>query len=371
MAVPETTLWTRDSHTEGKHLVLEYYLNAWFPILGMGDRNGRILFVDGFAGPGEYAGGEEGSPVVAMRVLAAHSARERINAEVVFLFVEKESDRAAHLGRRVAQWLPKLPKRAKVQVREGSFESLMTEVLDQLDEQEARMAPALVMMDPFGIKGIPIQVIERILGNKQCEVYVTFMWEAINMRIKTPEFEGHMTKLFGTDEWKGGIPLTGRERNVFLHRLYRRQLKAAGARQVVHFHLLKGKRLKYSIFFGTGHTLGSDRMKEAIWKADPSGDYSFRGGEQDQMNLLEPDYGPLQKALQERFEEAEWVSIEDIEEFVRSDATIYYAGQVKSEALKPMEQAGQIEVDQKTRRKRFTYPENCLVNFRPQVLRFL
>ena len=191
------------------------------------------------------------------------------------------------------------------------------------------------------------------------------------MRIKTPEFEGHMTKLFGTDEWKGGIPLTGRERNVFLHRLYRRQLKAAGARQVVHFHLLKGKRLKYSIFFGTGHTLGSDRMKEAIWKADPSGDYSFRGGEQDQMNLLEPDYGPLQKALQERFEEAEWVSIEDIEEFVRSDATIYYAGQVKSEALKPMEQAGQIEVDQKTRRKRFTYPENCLLNFRPQVLRFL
>ena len=70
MAVPRTTLWRRDAHTEGKHLVLENYLKAWFPILGMGNRNGRILFVDGFAGRGEYEGGEEGSPVVAMRVLS-------------------------------------------------------------------------------------------------------------------------------------------------------------------------------------------------------------------------------------------------------------------------------------------------------------
>ena len=74
MAQPETTLWKRGEHTEGKHLVLRHYFEAWFPILGMGNRNQRILFIDGFAGPGEYEGGEEGSPLVAMRVLAEHSA---------------------------------------------------------------------------------------------------------------------------------------------------------------------------------------------------------------------------------------------------------------------------------------------------------
>ena len=97
---PKTVLWERDEHTEGKHLVLEHYLKAWFPILGMGERNKRILFVDGFAGPGEYEGGEEGSPVVAMRVLAEHIAQTRINAEVVFHFIEKESARAQHLTAR-------------------------------------------------------------------------------------------------------------------------------------------------------------------------------------------------------------------------------------------------------------------------------
>lgn len=71
-------------------------------------------------------------------------------------------------------------------------------------------------------------------------------------------------------------------------------------------------------------------MKEAIWKADPSGDYRFRSGDREQISLLEPDYAPLRNALKDRFRNAGWVSIEQVEKFVRSDATIYYAGQVRS-----------------------------------------
>lgn len=366
MAVPKNTLWEREPHTAGKHLVLETYLKAWFPI--MARRNPRILFVDGFAGPGEYLGGEEGSPTIAMRAWADHVARPKIKSEVIFVFIEEQPDRVRHLEGLVDRWDPKLPETAKVHVWPGTFDSLMTEALDQLDEQHTRMAPALVMMDPFGVKGIPIDVIERILGNKKCEVYVTFMWEAINRHIGAPEFEGHLTQLFGTDGWKDAIHLGGRERKLFLHRLYRRQLKAAGARQVVYFHLLKGKRLRYSIFFGTGHTLGSDRMKEAIWKADPFGDYCFRGGEQAEISF-EPDFALFQKALVKQFEEAGWVSIEKIEYFVRSDATIYYEGQLRERALRPMEREQRIEV--KSRKKSLSYPSGCLINFRPQVLRFL
>ena len=368
MAAPKTTVWAREPHTEGKHLVFEHYLNAWIPI--MASRNPRVLIVDGFAGPGEYLGGHLGSPVVAMRALAEHSARRMITAEVVFLFIEERSDRADHLQGLVKQWKPELPETAKVHVWNGSFDSRMTDILDQLDEQQSRLAPALVMMDPFGIKGIPMEVVRRILGNDKCEVYVTFMWEAINRHMATSEFREHMTSLFGTDEWRQAITLDGQERMQFLHGLYRLRLKAAGASHVVHFQLAEGSRLKYSIFFGTGHTKGSDRMKEAIWKADPSGNYRFRSGDQEQMSFLEPDYRPLQNALKECFEDAGWVSIEEIEEFVRSDATIYHAGQVRAEALKPMEREGRLEVDEDSRRNRSTYPKGCRINFRPQVLRF-
>lgn len=58
MSAPRSKLWPLEAHTRGKHLVLKNYVNAWLPILG--STRQRILFIDGFAGPGEYAGGEEG-----------------------------------------------------------------------------------------------------------------------------------------------------------------------------------------------------------------------------------------------------------------------------------------------------------------------
>ena len=80
------TLWPLGEHTPGKHLVLQGYLKAWYPILGM--TQDRIVFIDGFAGPGEYEGGEPGSPIIALRTLKQHAAKMRFSAEVRFLFVE-------------------------------------------------------------------------------------------------------------------------------------------------------------------------------------------------------------------------------------------------------------------------------------------
>ena|SRR5438094_3570688 len=101
MASPKKTLWPLEPHTRGKHLVLKFYLDAWLPILGT--RSGRILFIDGFAGPGEYSGGEAGSPMIALNAFTTHTARSKIEAEVVFFFIEKDADRAAHLKKLVAE----------------------------------------------------------------------------------------------------------------------------------------------------------------------------------------------------------------------------------------------------------------------------
>ena len=368
MAAPKGTLWQRQAHTEGKHLVLEHYLNAWFPILGQGGWNRRIVFVDGFAGPGEYEDGEDGSPVVAMRVLAEHSAK--IKAEVVFFFIEKEHARAKHLKEVVADWQPRLPENVTADVLEGLFDESMTDVLDALDEQGKQMAPAFVMIDPFGVKGLPMEVIRRILANSSCEVYVSFMWETMERFVTEPELETSLDELFGSENWRQARALTGDERKDFLHALYREKLKEAGAKEVVHFHLFAGSRLKYSIFFGTGHTKGSDRMKKAIWKVAPWGDFAFRGGSQNQLVLLgleTPDFLPLQHLLQDRFGGRGWVSIRDVLEFVRSGETIYHDSQVKTPVLKPMEKQDLLRVKDGTRKKRYTYPDGCRIKFEPRL----
>jgi len=91
MAAPRTTVWELEPHTRAKHEILRRYLQAWIPILSQGGFK-NILYIDGFAGPGRYAGGEDGSPIIAVKSALDHAAR--IKGNVFFLFVEEKRDRA-------------------------------------------------------------------------------------------------------------------------------------------------------------------------------------------------------------------------------------------------------------------------------------
>ncbi len=45
---------------------LKRYLQAWMVILSQGKFR-EILYIDGFAGPGEYENGQVGSPIIALQ----------------------------------------------------------------------------------------------------------------------------------------------------------------------------------------------------------------------------------------------------------------------------------------------------------------
>ena len=361
MVPPKDILWELEPHTIGKHLVLRAYLNAWFPILSSWKK--RILFIDGFAGPGEYKGGEEGSPLIAMRALIDHTAK--IEAEVIFFFIEIEARRAQHLESIIDEWKSKLPSNAIPHVVTGRFDETMEEVLGSLDEQHKRIAPAFVMIDPFGVAGTPMSIVRRIMGNPQCEVYFSLMYEPMNRFRNTPEFEKHLDELFGCPDWRAIVEIEDSEqRRKGLYDLYERQLLAAGANHVVHFDIYSGSRLIYSIFFATRHELGCDRMKAAIWKVAPEGTYEFRGTHGGQLALsLEPSFEPLKMQLLDEFGDGRWYPIEAIQKFVRSDKTDYHSGQLKTNTLQPMEADGLVEVDPSSRKSAFKYPNGSRLRF--------
>ncbi len=326
-------------------------------------RGKSAFLIDGFAGPGEYKDGEEGSPQIAMRALVDHTAR--IEAEVVFFFIEIDVGRAQHLESIIQEWKTKLPSNAMPHVVTGRFDESMEEVLSSLDEQHKRIAPAFVMIDPFGVSGTPMSVVRRIMGNPQCEVYFSLMYEPMNRFRNTPEFEKHLDELFGCPDWRAIVEIEDSEqRRKGLYDLYERQLRAAGANHVVHFDIYSGSRLIYSIFFATRHELGCDRMKAAIWKIAPEGTYEFRGTHVDQLALsLKPSFEPLKKQLLDEFGDGQWHPIGAVQKFMRSDKTDYHCGQLKTNTLIPMEVDGLLEVDPSTRKRARAYPDGCMLRF--------
>lgn len=354
-------LWRRDEQTACKHVVLSNYLNGWFPILGRWYR--RLLYVDGFAGPGEYIQGERGSPLVAIDCVRRHKKAGRLKGiEVVCLFIESDVASANHLRGLLARE-PAIPD-TEFEVWHGTFDESMTGVLDYIDEQRNVLAPAFVMIDPFGPKGSPMELIGRVLENKRSECLISFMYEPIRRFHTVPEFERPLDELFGSTKWRRCLATDDEvELKQCLHRLFTTQLKKHGARYVTPLELWKGNRHIYTLYFATGNLKGCDLMKKSIWKVDPIGGFSFRGYAVGQTTLFGTDTEPLVDQLKECFGRS-WVSVERLDEFIMSDETVYHSGLLRKHTLQRLERENRIDVERPKGGKGFQVNRGVRVRFR-------
>ena len=71
-------LWEREPHTGAKHELLRYYMGAWYAIMST-TRHKRFVYYDAFSGPGQYKGGEDGSPLIALKALVEHRAFDNMD----------------------------------------------------------------------------------------------------------------------------------------------------------------------------------------------------------------------------------------------------------------------------------------------------
>ena len=307
-----------------------------------------------------------GSPIIALKSLIEHQVKKNIAREVVFLFIETQSDRCKHLQKLLDNF--QLPGNAKVDVINSKFDQTMTKVLDDIEQHRKKPAPCFVMIDPFGISETPMNVISRILSNPKSEVYISIMYNHINRFLGTSEFEPHLNQLFGCDEWKDANKINDTEqRQSFLFNLYTEQLKKSGAKYVLYFDLYQDNKHIYTIFFGTQSLKGCDKMKAAIWKVAPSGTFKYVGSKSSQLsfNLKASNFEQLKIQLQDEFIGKGFISIEAVLDFVSSDKTPYHSGQVKKNVLQNMEddENPEIEIDNSTRRRRKTYPSGTKLRF--------
>src|SRR5439155_18966445 len=82
-------------------------------------------------------------------------------------------------------------------------------------------------LDPFGFKGMPMEIVARILRFKRSEALITFMERFINRFSESEFHEDALGELFGTDKWRGVRDLNEPEaRKQFLLGLYTDELRS-------------------------------------------------------------------------------------------------------------------------------------------------
>ncbi|MDA1014205.1 MAG: three-Cys-motif partner protein TcmP [Planctomycetota bacterium] len=302
-------------HTAAKHLLLKLYLDRWFPILGK--FNTRLNYIDGFAGPGEYAGGEAGSPIIAVKSALAHVQKGTLSSsvKVTFVFVERNEAFAHHLREQLAKL--RVPSQFSINVVDGEFAAVISEILDGAEDNNKQLAPTFAFVDPFGFSGIPFDLMRRILAYPKCEVFINVMVEFINRFLAHPDeaVVSHFPITFGTDEVLK-IPTRSQRRVGQILDLYRRQL-AQYASFVGRFDM-KGKKDQqtYSLFFASNDPKGFLKMKEANWSVDKSTGSQFSDAFARQSRLFEAmGVEGLWDLLAEKFRD-QTVPMTEIEQFV-------------------------------------------------------
>jgi three-Cys-motif partner protein len=368
MATPKSTLWKRDPHTAAKHAILRAYLQAWFPILG---RYHGIIYLDGFAGPGEYEDHTPGSPLVAIDV--ALDQRVHLRNEVTFIFIEADRHRAEHLRHLVrTREESGLPETFRISVRHGEFAAEVRTLLNHLDAKGLALAPTFAFIDPFGWKGLPMDLVCRLLGHAGTEAFINFSIDAVNRFIDHPgaEINAQMVELFGSRDVLTARAESG-DRLGGLRELYGQQLRRA-ARYVRFFTMYRyDGHSVYDLFFATNNIRGLEKMKEAMWRADPEGHYRFFDATDPAQRVLfdEKEYVPerLLRTVLEAFGGRVAVPAGEVEEWTLSEtpylrthakAALQLGEKNRTVTVQPVKRDG-------NRRKAGTFPAEALVDFVP------
>lgn len=354
-----------DPHTYAKHEILREYLKAWFPILSTW--SGRIVYLDGFAGPGVYSKNEDGSPVIAIKTAAEHVMVKRFK-EIVFWFIENDPKRAANLTKVLKEKFPQLPENLRYEVETSEFAPSIDVSLDHIENEGAKLAPTFAFLDPFGFSGLPMELVSRILGYRSCEVLITFMSSFVN-RFNDPLRENALDELYGTREWRGVREIVEPdERRRFLINLYVSQLRERADAQFVRTFEMIGRnnQLIYHLVFATKHRRGLEVMKEAMFKVDRRGTYRFSDRTDPNQNYL-LDYSEEKTwipqaadAVYKKFKGLK-ASVMDIQEFVVDNTPFVF----RKSILIYLEKSDPPRIVEVTDRRRvFTYPDDkCIVKF--------
>lgn len=333
-------LWDRSPHTAAKHQMLQRYLGAWFPILLHGGFPG-VTFFDGFAGPGEYRGGEEGSPIIALRQVLDRPELLRLSKPVRFVFIEAHAGRVDHLRKLI---LSRFPSPSSPVIVIPPYHGRCEELAERaLREARAWGQPIFANLDAWSLD-VPLDLIRRIGQNRASEVFITFTSEWFRRFAKVEDI-GKGDQWFGSPLWRAVDQVESiQAKKRFLIDEYRRSLSIAGFPMTLAFEMVDEDGHELFLVFGTANRRGLERMKDAMWKVDPVYGLRFRDPRdplQSAFAIDDVDLYPLVRSLRERLADRATQSVEGLKDFTLLETA--YRPPHATKALHLLRERGELQ----------------------------
>jgi three-Cys-motif partner protein len=254
-----------------KAAIVADYFWAWAKvIIGAQKRHPKqaqkIAYIDLFAGPGRYQNGAASTPVLIMRKAVEDTD---IRDRLVTIFNDKDEENTASLVKEIDA-IPCIDTmKFKRRIETGEVgESIVKEF------QSAKLIPTFLFVDPFGYKGLSLQLVNSVLKDWGCDCVFFFNYNRISMGLGNEAVEEHMDALFGKkradalrERFKMKVVSPG-GREAFIIEEMMNALKEMGGKFVLPFRFRnqEGTRTTHHLFFVTKHFRGYEIMREVMYK---------------------------------------------------------------------------------------------------------
>ncbi len=164
--------------------------------------------------------------------------------------------------------------RVKIKAEKQTFDELARQYMGWAAEERAsgrRLPPTFVMIDPFGVKGVHMETLRKLLEIDRVEVFLTLM-----VRDPARFLEGYdqaLTALFGGEQWRACREAS--DRPECLMRAFDSVIRPAAAKYMLPFKVYEDQRntLLYYLVHLTNHDRGMREMKRKM--LTKSGEMTF------------------------------------------------------------------------------------------------
>lgn len=246
-----------------KAAIVGEYFWAWAKIM-LSKQPGRIAYVDLFAGPGRYKDGTKSTPLLVLeRAILDPALRERL----VTVFNDSHQGNVDSLREQVAA-LPgvgRLKNQPDIDIGEVGDATARA-------FGKGRLIPTLLFADPWGYKGLSLDLLSAFLRNWGSDCIFFFNYNRINPGLSNETVKEHMDALFGGERalrLRQDLPkLPSSEREPAIVEALCEAMGGLGANYVLPFCFKndRGVRTSHHLVFATKHPLGYGIMKEIMAK---------------------------------------------------------------------------------------------------------
>lgn len=350
--------------------IVAKYFGAWAKIIipQAKKRQTNIAYIDLFSGPGFYQDGSKSTPLL---ILERAIADPNMQQKLITIFNDKNSNNTDSLQQAISS-LPNI----KILKHQPQF--LNTEIGEEIVQVFPNI-PTLFFIDPWGYKGLSLQLISSAIAGWGCDCIFFFNYNRINSGLNNPRVKTHMNDLFGKAQAdilrEQLVNLQPEERESKIVQAIGDALKKVGGLHFQEFCFKKEdmNRTSHYLIFVSKNNRGHSIMKDIMAKQSSillQGVPSFQYDQKPvQLSLF--DSQPLNELEDMLLDEFADQTMTMLQVYERHNVGKRYIEKNYKEALLQLEQKGKITVDppasQRPKRKdKPTFADHVKVTFPPK-----